>query len=163
MKIFITIMLIVIGQTNAFAENPKSGLCDSNQSVIFNCPTKQQKWISVCATTNPAEIQYRFGMSKKIELQLPTKTDKKPTFNYVSYSGGGGAYTRFTTNSTDYIVYSRIVKGEGDSSGLLVLQKNKKAIWIRCAKQSVLDAPTLEKLQILQEERGIDPLVDNLE
>jgi hypothetical protein len=131
------------------------GLCHDGESALFQCATKKLKWISVC--TGPVGVRYRFGKKGAEELSLPAAS-----YNLLTYSGGGGAYVRFPSGTTDYIVFSRFVKGSGDSSGVLIrFGGKKKAVQVRCAKQTELDFSSLEKLALKRDGAEVDPFAES--
>jgi hypothetical protein len=150
-------------QTEA-AEKKNTGLCASTELNIFSCSTKNGKLISVCSeltTSKVAKIEYRFGKMNKVELTLPKSSEDQVSYNSVMYSGGGGAYVRFNHGDIDYIVFSKMVKGEGASSGVLIHNKGKKSVSVRCKIEGDVDLDKLEKLQLKKEANDVDPLIDD--
>ena len=66
-------------------------LCQSKEQVIWNCTTTKNKIASVCAskvvTDEKGYVQYRFGTSGKIELELPkSQTNSQNFFRYSRYT-----------------------------------------------------------------------------
>jgi hypothetical protein len=163
---FGVVLFLLVATETAFGTDDKTlpTLCDSKPTIVFNCATKSGKWISVCTSlTDKKKIEYRFGKPGHTELILPKTKDDRVSYNSVAYSGGGGAYIRFSTLNTDYIVYSRIIKGSGDDSGVLVKSGSVRQRWIKCSKNSDLDLPALEKLKLKREASDQDPLIEGAE
>jgi hypothetical protein len=141
-----------------------TGLCESTESIIFSCSTKNGKLLSVCSKLNApkvSKVQYRFGKVNQVELTLPRTNSDSISYNSVMYSGGGGAYVRFKHGDTDYVVFSKIVKGEGESSGVLIQKKGKKSAQVRCEVEGDVDLALLQKLQLKKESDDIDPLIED--
>jgi hypothetical protein len=141
-----------------------AGLCKSTESILFSCSTKNGKLLSVCSKlndTNVSKVEYRFGKVNQVELTLPNNNVDHISYNSVMYSGGGGAYVRFKHGDTDYIVFSKIIKGEGESSGVLIRKKGKKSAQVRCKLEGEVDLATLQKLQIEKESNDVDPLIED--
>jgi hypothetical protein len=55
----------------------------------------------------------------------------------LMFSGGGGAYLRFTTGAHDYVVFSAIGKGWGEKQGVAVVQGGKTTHFRRCTGKAV--------------------------
>ena len=139
-------------------EAPTLSLCESKESIIFSCSLKNKKLLSIC--TKNAKAEYRFGTNKKLELILPKDKNDQITYNTLMYSGGGGVYVRFKHVNTDYIVFSKLVKGEGESAGVLIQEKGKKSFEIHCSLKSNIDISSLENLRLNKELSDTDPLIE---
>lgn len=159
LRFALIVLLLPVIQANAESVT-LSGLCSPAEVTYFSCPVKKEKWISVCGAKENTALQYRFGTTKTTEWTLPRSPSDSISYNYLMYSGGGGAYIRFSSPGTDYIVFSKTVRGTGESSGVLILSKNKKPVQVKCVKNADLKAPVLEKLKLKQEDAGIDPFMD---
>jgi hypothetical protein len=66
-------------------------LCRSGEQVIWTCTTTRNKIASVCAsrglTAEKGYVQYRFGTSRKVELELPQgRTGSQGFFRYARYT-----------------------------------------------------------------------------
>ncbi|STX47260.1 Uncharacterized protein conserved in bacteria [Legionella hackeliae] len=135
-------MLVFILSTPVFAET--ASLCQSNEQVVFSCPTKNSKTISLCASEDlsaaTGTIQYRFGKKNNIELFYPSKKIP-PSEAFMGrsqmFSGGGGIYLRFGKNNFDYIIYSGIGKG-WDVNGLILLKNSKFLSYFPCIEKPVI-------------------------
>jgi hypothetical protein len=69
---------------------PANTLCATNERVIFSCPVKTAKIVSVCAskdlTSEHGYLQYRFGLPGKIELEFPKdRAGTQAKFQYTHY------------------------------------------------------------------------------
>jgi hypothetical protein len=159
MKKNIIIMLLIagfMGLSEASEPNTKT-LCQETEAVIFSCPTKSGKHISVCSGAK-VPVKYLFGNAVKVELVLPVNKDVKIGYNSIMYSGGGGGYVRFKTGPMEYIVYSRTGRGF-DEAGVIVQKSGKKIATVTCKIPSEVDLSTLEKLKLEKEEFGVDPTI----
>ncbi len=91
-------------------------LCNAEELVVFSCSTGS-RIASVCASKNISQkaghLQYRFGQKGKIELSYPA-TDAEPAKAFssgtMSYSGGGGAWLRFSKGQFRYSIFTAIGK-----------------------------------------------------
>ena len=97
----------------------------------------------------------------QVELTLPKTNEDHISYNSVMYSGGGGAYIRFKHGDTDYVVFSKIVKGEGESSGVLIQKKGKKSSQVRCKNGGDVDLAALKKLPLEKESSEVDALIED--
>ncbi len=134
-----------------------ASLCLKTEDVIFSCPTKNGKFISVCLGSG-IPVQYLFGVIDKIELTLPKSKDDKVSYNSIMYSGGGGGYVRFKAGVMEYIVHSTMGKGF-DRAGVIVQKGGKKIAEVICKTSTDVNLSMLEKLKIEKEEFGIDPTI----
>lgn len=88
-------------------------LCTKDERVIFSCPVKKPaKIVSLCAskdlTSERGYLQYRFGVTGKIELEFPK--DRKGTqekFQYTHYFRARFDTTsiNFTIDGYEYLVF----------------------------------------------------------
>lgn len=145
-------LLILLTHIGAGARDVPRGHCAPEEEVFFTCVAKNKKEISVCGTGNKAE--YRFGRQGKAELSVPAAS-----WNTVMYSGGGGAYIRFPNQDTQYIVFSKIVRGEGDSAGVLIFKNNRKIAQVLCTGEGLVKESSLEKSNLPKEGDAVDPLI----
>lgn len=112
-------------------------LCTKAEETVFSC-NLDHKVVSVCAskplTTQSGYLQYRFGAVAKPELTFP-KTNVLPKSviqaRTLMFAGGGGAYLRFNSGATSYIVYSAIGKW-GTKDGIAVERQGKTVAHFEC-------------------------------
>jgi hypothetical protein len=91
-------------------------LCETGETVVFSCATGARV-ASVCASNYISKtsgyLQYRFGQKDKVEMSYPLAT-AKPAELFESgtliYSGGGGAWLRFSNGPFRYSIFSAIGK-----------------------------------------------------
>jgi len=112
--------------------------CTSQERIVFACPTGK-KHVAVCAagplSTDNGALQYRFGPLKAPELLWP---DAPAQFRSVAsagtlmFSGGGGAYLRFTKGPYGYVVFTAIGKGWGKKAGVVVEKDGKATVHLPC-------------------------------
>jgi hypothetical protein len=73
-------------------ETVKPGsLCQPAEQVIWTCTTTRNKIVSICGsrglTAEKGYVQYRFGTSRKVELELPQgRTGSQSFFRYARYT-----------------------------------------------------------------------------
>ncbi|ASQ46053.1 lysozyme inhibitor LprI family protein [Legionella clemsonensis] len=125
-KLGFLFLFLLLFSVASFAES--NSLCQRNEQILFSCPTKNEKIISLCASENLSAttgyLQYRFGKKNNIELYYPEREippGKAFTGRSQMFSGGGGIYLRFSKNNYDYIIYSGIGKG-WEINGLILLK-----------------------------------------
>jgi hypothetical protein len=119
----------------------KSGGCTTNETTIFQCGSRNDKIIAVCAKDlgkDGGYLQYRFGTKDKVELSLPAD-DKRADFKktivagHLMFAHGGGDYLEFSNGGdTTYVVYTAMGSGF-DESGVAVMQKGKVLTAFLCA------------------------------
>jgi hypothetical protein len=122
----------------------KPTLCRADEDVLFSC-TAAKKLISVCASKALAAdhgyLQYRFGSPGKVELAIPSDTSTLPANSASSgtmmYSGGGGAFLRFTAGDFNYAVYTAIGKGWGEKDGVAIEHGGKRIAHVSCTDEPV--------------------------
>jgi hypothetical protein len=87
-------------------------LCHPDETIVLSCGAGART-ASLCASKgaskNDGAMQYRFGSPEKLELAYPA-TPGKPGDNFkggwMSFSGGGGAFVRFSNGPFEYTVFS---------------------------------------------------------
>lgn len=111
-------------------------LCKADELVVFSCPTGAHT-ASVCASKDISKsagaLQYRFGKKEIVDLAYPD-AGAKPTDVFTSgmlmFSGGGGAWLRFSKGQFVYTIFSAIGKwGPGETAaevGGVAIQKDGK-------------------------------------
>ena len=114
-------------------------LCSEKEQVIFSCTTTTKKVVSLCSsspvTQDAGYLQYRFGLAGKTpELTYPT-TRQLPKDLFLSgtmmFSGGGGAYLKFTNADYTYAVFTGIGKG-WEKEGVVVQKAGKQMAYLQC-------------------------------
>lgn len=114
-------------------------LCAPEESVVFSCGTSNGKVVSICSSPDLAAdagyVQYRFGrIDEKPELTYPaTRTHPRGHFKggTMMYSGGGGAYLKFTVSEYTYAVFTGIGKG-WESEGVVVSRSGEQIAHFPC-------------------------------
>jgi len=148
-------------QTSAKAKEPEvATLCNTAmaEQVVFSCKTASKKIISICGYKGA--VQYRFGTSANVELELPKEmgpiADKPQTAESGSMAlggpGGGGAWATFHNGAYDYSVFtinaSRGMDSEGRSlgtentSGVVVTKQGQKVALVKCVEEPKSELPT---------------------
>jgi hypothetical protein len=106
-------LILAIGAAApAVAAGKAATLCSPDEIVVFSCG-RGAHLASICASKDISKtqgtMQYRFGSSGKLELVHPA-TPGKPVENFkggwMSYSGGGGAFVRFSNGPLEYTAFS---------------------------------------------------------
>jgi len=131
---------LLVLSTPAF---PSETLCSSSEEVVFSCQVQRGKTISVCASPSNqggAKIAYRFGTTKKIELELTADTSQEsPPIEYNSTLGtrASESFVRFRSGEYMYTVQNywdgcpwvgqlpKDCKKYSDFAGLLVYKSEK--------------------------------------
>lgn len=103
-------------------------LCKQDEDVVFSC-VAGRKLISVCAShdwnADSGLLQYRYGSNARTEIAVPAAEMKLPPNRSASsgvlmFSGGGGAYLRFSAHDYDYVVYTAVGSSWGEKAGVTV-------------------------------------------
>lgn len=92
--------------------------CGGEERTIFSCRMPDAKRLSVClagAAPDRLFAQYRFGApGEPHELRFPRKyADDAMRWTQVPYAGGGETQARFPRQYFTYVVYSRVMRGDG--------------------------------------------------
>jgi hypothetical protein len=114
--------LFLTAAPNASALAAAPTLCKADELVVFSCPTGAHT-ASVCASKDISKdsgaLQYRFGKKDSVDLAYPEAAAKPAdvfTSGTLMYSGGGGAWLRFSKGPFVYTIFSAIGKwGPGDT------------------------------------------------
>jgi hypothetical protein len=134
--------------------------CAAEEQVLFACSTGK-KVVAVCASADLTALQYRFGPPEAPELVWPA--DPQPPHNEITagtlaFSGGGGAYLRFSRSVYDYIVYTAIGKDWGEKAGVVVEKSGQQLAHLPCvgAVVSELGPELFEQAELAEDEQGFD-------
>lgn len=145
--------------------------CAAGDTVVFSCSTGS-RILSVCASGDidhgKALMQYRYGPKGKPELVYPDEPRSprglfKP--GTLMFSGGGGAYLKFTTSGHTYTVFSAIGNwgktGKGTAEGVAVESNGKPLVNLRCRQdanfeQGELGPDFFEKAKLGEPEHDFD-------
>ena len=150
----------------------QASFCTSAETVVFSCRTGA-RMVSVCASKDAAAskgtLQYRFGridLSEPLDITLPegqVVPSKAATGATVAFSGGGGAWLRFTRGQATYTVYTGIghwgPKGEKmTKEGLQVERAGKVVATLKCLDKpvSLLGPDWFEKAGIKDNNQDFD-------
>ncbi|MCB1771887.1 MAG: hypothetical protein KDJ31_19640 [Candidatus Competibacteraceae bacterium] len=138
--------------------------CAADEPVLFACVTGK-KAVAVCASGNRSPtagaLQYRFGSPDAPELvwpNLPQPQHVGITAGTLAFSGGGGAYLRFTKDAYAYVVYTAIGKGWGEKARVVVEKNGKSIAHLPCTEAVVSElGPALfEQAGLAEDEQGFD-------
>lgn len=149
-----------------------TSFCTPAETVVFACRTGA-KMASVCASRdvgpNKGYLQYRFGKldgSEPLERILPegqVVPAKAASGESVPFSGGGGAWLRFTKGQFTYTVYTGIgnwgPKGEKRTkSGLHIGHAGKPLATLKCQEEpiSLLGPDWFEKAGVKSNNEDFD-------
>ncbi|WP_158813852.1 hypothetical protein [Methylocapsa sp. S129] len=108
----------------AMAAGKAVTLCKPDELVVFSC-SAGVRYASVCASKGVSKsqgtMQYRFGSPAKLELVYPAAPGK-PAEDFkggsLMFSGGGGAFLRFSNGPYEYTVFSATGKWGPNESPL---------------------------------------------
>ena len=125
-------------------------LCKADELVVFSCPTGAHT-ASVCASKNISKdagaMQYRYGKKDSVDLAYPDAGAKPAdtfTSGMMSFSGGGGAWLRFSKGGFVYTVFSAIGKWgpaetAADASGVAIKKDGKEVAKFPCRAGAAAD------------------------
>ena len=132
---FIVMLTLMLGAGPAWGLDTH---CAADEPVLFACATGK-KAVAVCASADLSlteiALQYRFGPPDAPELVRPE--DPQPyhagiTAGTLAFSGGGGAYLRFSKGAYGYVVYTAIGKGWGEKAGVVVEKNGESVAHLPC-------------------------------
>lgn len=116
----------------------RPSLCQPHEIAMFSCAIGS-KIASLCASPDigPSQgrLAYRFGRKGAIELihpEAPMPPDQAFSTAVVGDGGFAGDIVRFSRGETRYTLYSIIVKGKGDSDGILVSRAGRRLADLKC-------------------------------
>jgi hypothetical protein len=110
-----------------------ASLCSAREQVVFSCMTTTKKVVSLCSssplTADAGYLQYRFpGLTFPMTREHPKNFFLSGT---MMFSGGGGAYLKFTNADYTYAVFTGIGKG-WEKEGVVVQKGGKRIAYLRC-------------------------------
>ncbi|MCF6133117.1 hypothetical protein [Flavobacterium wongokense] len=107
-----------------------------NEEILFSFETKKGKKMVLAKDKNDKYIIYRFGTSKKIELEYPEKNKESwNKFTFAYYSRGGGVQNLamdldkviFEIGNYEYTIYQSYYSEENDfDTGIEIYNKATK-------------------------------------
>lgn len=128
--------LLALGLVPA-ASHAAASHCTAEEKTVFSCNVGE-KIVSVCASKDlsptAGSIQYRFGSEGHPEIRLPDPAAHPATAakgGTLMYSGGGGAFLRFSKGEYNYVVYTGSGKG-WKKDGVVVDKGGKLIANFRC-------------------------------
>ena len=134
----------VVGIVSVVAARAE-GLCNTKETVIFNCELKNSV-SSLCQSTENGSMTYRNGSDGKIKLQVSDNKKNKENvffFSNTPYAGGGEAHIRFSRLNYTYYLYDKVIKvddGPEISAGIVVYKKTKKISNLVCNNDASIRA-----------------------
>ena len=110
-----------------------ASLCSAQEQVVFSCTTTTKKVVSICSssplTADAGYLQYRFpGLTYPATREHPKNFFLSGT---MMFSGGGGAYLKFTNGDCTYAVFTGIGKG-WKKEGVVVQKGGKQVAYLPC-------------------------------
>lgn len=135
---------IALGLAWAAQANAASGHCSAEETVVFSCSVGK-KTVSVCASADlsptTGSLQYRFGAlgANALEMTYPELSVRPASViqaGALVYSGGGGAYMRFTKGDYAYVVYTGSGRG-WDKEGVAIERNGKITTSFACKDEAV--------------------------
>lgn len=134
------------------AQAAKPSFCTPAETVVFSCYTSPAKLVSVCASNDAAPnrgyLQYRTGNPEAktpLDLALPASQIPPPqaaSGDTLSFSGGGGAWLRFSTTKVAFVVYTGIgnwgPRGEPrEKAGMAVERDGTQVANLKCTSKPI--------------------------
>jgi hypothetical protein len=138
--------------------------CAPDEPILFACATGK-KAVAVCVSSDRSPtagaLQYRFGPLGAPELRWPERPQRPPsgiTAGTLAFSGGGGAYLRFTQGAYAYVVYTAIGKGWGEKAGVVVEKNGQSVAHLSCIGPVVseLGPEAFERAGLPEDDQGFD-------
>ncbi len=156
------------GALRTFAFGFLAILCAANERVLFSCSTGAHT-ASICASkalSKDAAMQYRFGKAGSLELVYP-EAGVKPADAFIlgtlAFSGGGGAWLRFSKGPFRYTVFTATGKwGRGgalaDAAGVAVEKDGKEFAHFPCrgGADGEIGPDLIEKLGLTEAAEAFD-------
>jgi hypothetical protein len=146
---FLAATLIAIAAADPAAAAGAVTQCKPGETIVFSCSTGS-RILSLCASKelskNSGYMQYRYGPAGKPELAFP-ETPRHPagifTPGTLMFSGGGGAYVKFSKPPYAYTVFSAIGNfgrnnGKGTVQGVAIAKDEAQFANIPCRTDSNL-------------------------
>jgi hypothetical protein len=146
--ILITPLIAIAATYSARAAGPVTQ-CKAGETIVFSCSTGS-RILSICASKdlskNSGYMQYRYGPEGKPELSFP-ETLRHPagifTPGTLMFSGGGGAYVKFSKPPYTYTVFSAIGNfgrngGKATVQGVAITKSDAEFANIACRSDSNL-------------------------
>lgn len=156
------VALLALGLAPAVSHAAPSH-CTAEEKTVFSCSVGE-KTVSVCASKElsptAGSIQYRFGSEGHPEIRLPDPAAHPATAakgGTLMYSGGGGAFLRFSKGEYNYVVYTGSGKG-WKKDGVVVDKGGKLIANFRCkgAPVSELGPEFFQGSGMPEDERAFD-------
>ena len=93
-------------------------MCRSDETVLFSCQMAS-KLVSVCrAEAQGQALRYRYGKPARLELIYPERGARGAFYQSSStLIGGGEMRIEFDRAGFNYMIFSRVRRGEADSDG----------------------------------------------
>ncbi len=112
--------------------------CEPGEEQLFACSTGTKR-VAVCASQDwsaaTGYVQYRYGAPHKAEMVLPAQAQvpaASALSGVLALSGGGGAWLRFRSGYTEYVVYTAVSSSWGERSGIVVERGRARLRAIAC-------------------------------
>lgn len=147
----IAAVVLLVLSTSAF---PNDTLCGSSEGVVFSCPVQRGKIISVCTSSSSqkeAKIAYRFGTSKKIDLDITADSSPETTaveYNHELLARAYNTFVRFKSGEYAYTVQQQWDGADSFFAGVKVYEAGKLI-----ARRECNGARTSLDFRLLQQSR----------
>jgi hypothetical protein len=132
-----TVFCVLAVAAPASAGAKTATLCAPEEMVIFSC-SAGPRTASICASSGLSKdhgtMQYRFGSPGKLELAYPATPAKAAVDfkgGWMAFSGGGGAFLRFSNGPFEYTIFSATGKwgpngAARDEEGVAIRKEGKE-------------------------------------
>ncbi|MEL6344922.1 MAG: hypothetical protein AAFV53_17525 [Myxococcota bacterium] len=125
----------------AFAEDASyRGLCAADETVVFSCPVKANKHLSVCKPAATEGLQYRFGPAGSPELTTPAAITDLSVWAYEEKMYARSMAEELTVKNGEYAytVTSQQSGGPDSFVGVVVRKGEQEIATLPCVGETVL-------------------------
>ncbi|WP_127091423.1 hypothetical protein [Aquabacter cavernae] len=131
------IMMALAAALSPAHADPVPSYCRADETTLFSCDFGSHT-ASVCAAKDV--VQYRFGHLDRVLTTYPapgTKAADAFTVGTLAFSGGGGAWLRFTDAGTRTTVFTATGKwgakgGQHEVAGVTLEQAGQQTVTLAC-------------------------------
>jgi hypothetical protein len=146
---------LLIEATMPIAATAAQGLCETGETVYFQCETSRRRVIALCSVNE--KLQYRFGTPPRVQLRVPEHPDNT-AFRIARYSRFQTERTEITFNNkgVEYAVFDYTEDGQRET-GVQVTLANGNESLLRCRDHGVSQLNRLANVLKCDTEHAFGP------